>query len=209
MEIQFSDFSEQELTQILHHRTEAHSVINHEVSGQLARLYQALRSSESKLTLREMIKWTRRQKKSGKAWPLVGYVFLVTRLTPFSLEVPRLQEKFKTVFPGFSPPTHAAGYAVQQEGKYIRFINGELTVRREGILTKSMLFHNNKQPPSSFLIALVHLAFACDLNEPVCLVGPSCYKTLLVETWIKISSRMSSPHNNFTKVIFFESVVNG
>lgn len=41
-------------------------------------------------------------------------------------------------------------------------------------------------PPASFQKALVRLVFAVQAAEPVLLVGPTCYKTLLVETWATI-----------------------
>jgi hypothetical protein len=54
----------------------------------------------------------------------------------------------------------------------------------DNILDPASLFPG--KIPATFLRTLVRLALAIKSGEPVLLRGPSCYKSLLIDTWIKI-----------------------
>jgi MoxR-like ATPase len=194
MEVQFTDFTEDDLVDIVQGRQEvgfSGSRPNQVMSRSLARFYQKVHPTESRITLREIIKWTRRQHKHAKSWPLVGLSFMESRLIPSSPQLMNLRADFEACFPGCKFPDNSAKVrrVVQETKDLIAFYDGELVVKKEGMLSRSPLFARDHSPPKSFLDALIKVAFACDMKEPVLLVGPSCFKTLLVQTWVDITRR--------------------
>eukprot|EP00961_Rhodomonas_salina_P028121 380087-Rhodomonas_salina.1 len=56
-------------------------------------------------------------------------------------------------------------------------------------LSRSALWVNGRKPTEAFQRALVNVALAAKASEPILLVGPSCYKSLLVRTWAEITGQ--------------------
>ena len=74
----------------------------------------------------------------------------------------------------------------------MEFREGALEVRVKGAkLENSYLFKENHQPPASFKKHLVRLAIALENKEPVLLIGPTSFKSLLLQTWTEITNRNS------------------
>jgi len=67
------------------------------------------------------------------------------------------------------------------------FKEGSLLVTLKNIrLTDSPLWSHG-DPPQSFLRQLVRFVFAVYNQEPVLLIVPTCYKSLLINTWATIT----------------------
>jgi hypothetical protein len=72
---------------------------------------------------------------------------------------------------------------IKTRNGYVEFRDGTLEVRVKGAkLENSFLFKENHQPPASFKKHLVRLAIALENKEPVLLIGPTSFKSLLVQT---------------------------
>jgi hypothetical protein len=154
------------------------------------------------MSLREIIKWLHRQEIfKSKDYALVGQSLLASK---FLFESKNYDELF-TILTGKSekdtansPGKGPAGGSLklllpvqveQVTESAVCFTEGSLEVTMPGILlTRSPLWANNRAPPAKFLRQLVRLAFAVYSQEPVLFVGPTCYKSLLVETWMEITA---------------------
>lgn len=145
-----------------------------------------------RISMREIIKWLHRQAVFGtQEFPLVGQSLLASKLMPGSQNHEELMKVLK-----LSHSTRLTSSA-NQHGNQVTFTEGSLSVTLDDVmLSRSPLWSKGHSPPAKFVQHLVRLAFAVKNEEPVLLIGPTCYKTLLIDTWVKITGASE----NFIKV---------
>ena len=200
LEVQIGGFPQDELSQIIAHRHDSShpgstNPVTPAVADQLAAVYFKL---QSQCTMREIIKWVRRYHMfsltapvTQGSWPLAGLSLLSPRFQPGSEQLGKLASIFQQVN-GWSAPAAYDGkpVTIKQTPKGVHFAEGSLSVIVAGSqLEHSRLFRHGRCPPAPFQRSLVRLAFAVSNREPVLLVGPSSYKTLLVTTWVELLGR--------------------
>ena len=163
---------------------------------QIARVYQQLQQSNIPCTLREVIKWVRRVhlvhngQQQVASWPTVGMSLFAPRTLPESAEAKQLQKAFQQTSWSTADISSEQAVSVTDTPEGVQFAEGQLSVVVPGAqLNRSFLFRDQHQPPKSFVRSLVRLAFAVQNHEPVLLVGPTSYKTLLVSTWAALQGR--------------------
>ena len=203
VEVQFADFTESELSQIVRNRRESGGFpVDDERAEKVAKLYQLLRSdgrASFAITMREIIKWTRRKKSFLQApWDVVGYSLLDSRLKDGAARA-QLKTCFDQAFQrlqGLQVLGHQSAASIRQNGDTVTFSDSGLELAMQGFdLARSPLWQNGRQPPASFIKCLCRVAFCVKHREPVLLIGPSSCKTLLVHTWMSISG-----HSELVKV---------
>ena len=200
LEVQIEGFPEDELHQIIAQRHDsfqpgATNPVSPKVAKQLAAVYFQL---QNQCTMREIIKWVRRYNMfsctapaTEATWPLAGLSLLAPRYQPRSDQSARLASIFQQV----EEWSVSAAYGdkpvtITQTPTGVQFTEGPLSVIVPGSqLEHSRLFQQGRRPPAPFQQSLLQLAFAVSNREPVLLVGPSSYKTLLVATWVELQGR--------------------
>jgi MoxR-like ATPase len=181
------------------------------VAGTLAKVYRVMNSKgliKPPLTMREVVKWIRRFNivRSGQYAVMPDQRLWVA--SGLSLLAPRVDESRRgelasllcTEFRVDECFLVDVAEPIALLDKEVRFRQGEAMVsfpvgsdRGQVNLAQSPLFGVDIlrgrllfSPPLSFQRALVQVVFATRACEPVLLVGPSCYKSLLVDTWCRI-----------------------
>ena len=147
--------------------------------------------------MREIIKWIRRvnllsrgDKQALVEWSSVGLSMFASRALPQSPEMQQVQKAIQQA--GWEPAGSSSeqSFSVKDTPEGVEFREGHQSVTVPGSALKhSFLFKNQRQPPKQFVRSLVQLAFAVQNREPVLLVGPTSYKTLLVSTWVTLQGR--------------------
>ncbi|CAF3786308.1 unnamed protein product [Rotaria socialis] len=193
LEIQFDEFPESELSEILLRRNQSDkqkqkNLIN-QIANSLASFYHQLIQTPSRITFRELIKWIRRYElfSSGKdVWPMVGASLLTSK---YPLESPIRQgliNDLKTKWPNISIPTGSQIEIKDVGGGLVRFRENDLHVDvKTSVLSQSII----STWPLTFQRTLTRIAQAVHANEPVLLIGPTSCKTLIVETWTRVLNR--------------------
>ncbi len=198
LEVQISNFSQAELAEIIALRQDPQSgPVAPTDAQQIACVYQHLQQSGTPCTMREVIKWVRRVQlfngngKQGSAtWPVVGMSLFAPRMLPDSVEAKQLHKALLQTSWSVADISSQQAVSVTDTPLGVRFTEGHLSVIVPGSqLNRSFLFKNQRQPPKQFVRSLVRLAFAVMNHEPVLLVGPTSYKTLLVSTWVALQGR--------------------
>jgi hypothetical protein len=185
------------------------------VAASIAAVYCALNAVQMVkplLTMREVVKWIRRFNlmKLGQTgtplpslWVTAGWSLLSPRV-----EKERHKELGDALCRAFLSAGKSLSVDIAQpitlEGLQVRFKQGDATLSLpvgdgpgQVRLDRSPLFVVQrgvlvKSPPKSFQRTLVQVVFATHACEPVLLLGPTCYKSLLVETWCRIFGRTDS-----------------
>jgi hypothetical protein len=210
LEVQIADFEKDELALVIRGCSEAsgYDLPQHD-ADRIAQVYEQLKTSKHRMTLRDLVKWTCRKHKFSEApWGRIGLTMFESLLhhkqshravgstsghSVLEMEALEVEKVFSDAF----NPGHAINHAIPtnvsikpcENGKCI-FSSGGVSVEFQGInLEASFLLRDKKQPPEVFQRALVCIAFAVKASEPVLLVGPSCFKSLLVRTWAEITGR--------------------
>lgn len=209
MEVEVEDFETDELQEILTNRpVQIRSGITRTVSEnaarQLALVYGQLKgcNEAQRITMRELIKWIRRRfnfhgkQDENLAWFYSGQALLLPRAaTEKSARVisTALEQEFNISHgPGQmvgSPPLDPNIARFTSTGGQDSFvvIVGSAHCEVRGCLTRAPLWSDKL--PEAFIKSLALLFLAVDNNEPVMLVGPTAYKSVLVETWAWITGR--------------------
>ena len=203
LEVQVSDFDTNELVKIIIKKDQTtHSMINtgslrpisEESSKSIANIYKTLRMKNLSVTLREIIKWIRRKKNFNiEGYHLTGYQLLSSRYAN--------DKEVKDIFKKEYQFIHDQSFedikvSIKQIDNDIHLQEGTLRMVLRGCnLSNSKLFNNDKEPPECFTKSLIRLGFAALNKEPILIVGPSSYKSLLVHTWNEISKTNSSSNN--------------
>ena len=197
LEIQFNDFEETELKQIILQRKiggELDAYIDEKTAENVSKLYNQMKNTKFRLTMREIIKWLNRQALFQQvnreyfiklySYPQVLFSILGAR---FPTQLSTLQTNINDIWKMRVNTNEVAN--ITKYDDYIEFKEGPLEVRVKGIqLNRSVLFQN-RVPPPTFTKYLVRLAIALQNKEPVLLIGPTCFKSLLIQTWIEITNR--------------------
>jgi MoxR-like ATPase len=157
LEVQVNDFPQAELPEIIQRRWDSgKSTIP---SAKLAELYYALASTPNRITMREIIKWVRRQSLfQHSTWQCVGTSLLCGRYLPESDSAHALLAQFDRVW-GSVP--RSSDVLVEQKGPNVFFKEGMMNITLPGVsLARSPLWSHGRCPPESFLRVLARIAFA-------------------------------------------------
>eukprot|EP01127_Copromyxa_protea_P008978 TRINITY_DN2080_c0_g1_i4.p1 TRINITY_DN2080_c0_g1~~TRINITY_DN2080_c0_g1_i4.p1 ORF type:complete len:7466 (-),score=1064.85 TRINITY_DN2080_c0_g1_i4:44-22441(-) len=196
LEVQVSEFSSDELPEIILRRKESNrkrpETLTIDECKYLAGVYTDLMPTPMRISMREIIKWLNRQALyNQKDIALVGQSLLAPKLTPGT---PNFDKLFKVLK---ISSTKVIVSITQEIGNKVCFREGTLSFTKDNVvLSRSPLWRRGHSPPQKFIRQLVRLAFAVHSEEPVLLIGPTSCKTLLVETWVKITGA----EENFVKV---------
>lgn len=194
LEVQVRDFDAQELPDVIRKRREdgREPPPPPEEAQRLANVYGAVQDNkQQRLTYRDILKWVRRKHAFGAqaSWGRIGMSLFESRFRQQGVDVLRgaIQKEF-----GLTDQPNTV--VIKQGDGHCTFSAGVVSVTLPGIkLAASPLFRgaNGDRIPEVLRAALVNVAFAVKAREPVLLVGPSCYKSLLVRTWAEITGRVS------------------
>ena len=189
------DFPAGELSQIILRRADKDVAVPLIVAKQIEQLYVQLQQNDSiEFTMRDIIKWLRRHNQPGSssAWWISGLLLLYPRIQARSEESARLIETFAAIegWAGAASFKLDSVVDMQQTVNGVTMVQGPYKMLVEGAqLGASSLFGEGRRPPQSFLRALMQLAVAAQHQEPVLLVGPTSFKSLLVKTWAAITGK--------------------
>ena len=186
LEVQFNDFEQTELVSIIINKKDTQT-IDEATAQNIASVYRKLRENNIQITMREIIKWIRRQ----ATFPTSSYHFIGLQLISgryskqdkVSLVKKLIYDEWK-----INEPLTRKLHIEQLDDATVLLEEESMRVVLEDNcrLDRSFLFANGRMPPKSFVRALVRLSIAVRSNEPVLLIGPSAYKSLLVQTWTRI-----------------------
>lgn len=166
----------------------------------IAKFYCNSLNTKNQISMREVIKWLNRQAVfESEIYELIGLSLLEPRI---SLKDTNSRKELQTnLLNSFGRKDfnliENENYEIitNNNNNEVVFKQGFLQVKFENIkVQNSHLWENNKKPPENFIKYLVKIAFAVKSNEPILLVGPSCFKSLLIETWIQIVNRKNEFH---------------
>ena len=200
LEVQVVDFETFELIEIIKKKhdqlttsKQIASLIDEDSLKNMANIYKTLRENNFNVTLREFIKWLRRKEKDTDSYHLIGYQLFSSRYAN--------NKDVKVIFKSEYKKLNAESFDdiqmnITQSGSEIHFEESSLKMTlKDCDISYSKLFQGGKKPPQNFVNSLIRLAFAALNKEPIMLIGPSCYKSLLVRTWHEISKRKSKTNN--------------
>ncbi|CAF1101764.1 unnamed protein product, partial [Didymodactylos carnosus] len=192
LEVQFGEFPQNELAEIIRKRNEIEkqkpSCLTDESTHQLAKFYHQVISTRSRITFRELVKWLHRHalfSPKKELWPIVDASLLGAKYSLDSTTRQTLLKDLGTVWPKiFMSPNPQI--EIKEIGGQVCFREGELSVDLPNMTQINNVISNS---PETFHRSLVRLALAIHTKEPVLLIGPTSCKTLLVETWTRLSNR--------------------
>ena len=166
------------------------------VASQLAELYLKLKPLPCAITLREIIKIVRRHelfRRNGTAasWWDVTLSFLMARMDGAP---PATREKVVStikLIEGWvnveSPFNWEVSIAHSDKG--VRFREGPLSlVIPDARLSDCAVWSSERPPPKRLQRKLVQLVFALAAGEPVLLIGPTSFKTVMVNMWMDLTN---------------------
>jgi hypothetical protein len=209
LEVQVEDFPRAELATILHQRREIGSNSSSlELANceQLAQMYIELsQNADDRITLRELIKWIRRKLlfEPTCSWAFAGFTFLSSRRLRVGVsdKLDELENKFIRIFGGRESKLQGSEITIEYhelqgssgQGSVVFSERLEqsrgIEIRETSSLSFSPLFEKGRKPPMRFQHALVRLMQAYKAGEPVLLIGPTSFKSLLVQTWAKLCQK--------------------
>ncbi|CAF1360682.1 unnamed protein product [Adineta steineri] len=213
LEVQFQDFPVDELPDIIFQRAEPDKqkpkCLTRETTNDLAKFYHCVIKEPYRITFRELIKWLHRHalfSTNNDLWSIVGSSLLCSKFGSDSDTRKKLIKDFETIWPQLGSLSAKDNYPIEikqihrslndsgfeQNNNIVSFKEGNLMMDIKRIdLNLSFLWNSQIQlePPNSFKRSLIRIAFAVQSKEPILLVGPTSSKTLLVETWARISHR--------------------
>jgi midasin len=191
MEIQVKDYSEEEMKEIIGKRREKNEQPpTQEFTNALSSFYALSKSSPFAITMREIIKWTRRRTELQSSWAEVGFSLLSSRVS--SSETGLLSDLVQFLTSATTakllPQLRTSpDFSIVPESKRVKFSEGSIHAELPYDLLQSSLWKSNREPPKSFRKQLVRLVHAVKMKEPVLLVGPSSFKSKLLDTYLAIS----------------------
>ncbi|XP_057291392.1 uncharacterized protein LOC130614024 [Hydractinia symbiolongicarpus] len=205
--ITFNDFTEDEVRFIIEKRSLA--LLNSEMQCEikdnsvfLAKAYSVINESIKKsskplfgagvkLTIRELLKWIKRKCIYRYDWGLIGFDLLYTRVREEDIQL--LASLLLEAFPKCNAlkKPDLCKPNVMVDRKRMQLINRNNTDQRLPNFKipdkDSDMFWNmltNSSP--LFLEKLWNVCIAISCNEPVLLIGPTSYKSHLINTWCKM-----------------------
>ena len=197
VQLHVGDFPRGELSKIIISRADEgqEAAVPPGVAKQMEDLYFQLQKDEGlDFSMRDIIKWLRRHRHLGRSshWWISGLSLLHPRIQAQPDASRRLIEAFASVdgWSGAASSRPDSIVDVCQHGDNVKMTQGSYSILLEGAqLSSSSLFNNKRCPPQSFLRALLQIAVAAQHREPVLLVGPTSFKSLLVKTWAAITAQ--------------------
>ncbi|CAF4415448.1 unnamed protein product [Rotaria sp. Silwood2] len=193
VEIQFDEFPEVELSEILRRRNkpDKHKQTNltDQSAKSLALFYHQLIRTRSRITFRELVKWLRRHElfsRGKEFWPMIGVSLLAGKYPLESYTRQTLINDLNTIWPNAIIPKISQIDVRDIGGGLVRFQENDVFVDVNTTLLSQSIIPIS---PKTFQRTLVRIALAICAGEPVLLVGPTSYKTLIVETWTRLSNR--------------------
>ncbi|CAF4694006.1 unnamed protein product, partial [Rotaria sp. Silwood1] len=192
LEVQFDDFPANELPKIIYERNEPGKekpkCLKEESTEKLSDFYHKVIKKQSRITFRELVKWLHRHaifSPDKELWPVVGASLLAVKYPSESSMNESLMQDLGKVWPNIkllkTPPIE-----IRSVGTSVRFREDDLYIDVSNMKLSDSVVSTS---PESFRRSLVRLALAVHAKEPVLLVGPTSCKTLLVETWARLSDR--------------------
>ncbi|CAF4810853.1 unnamed protein product, partial [Rotaria sp. Silwood1] len=204
MEVQIEDFSHNELETILKKRVEEPLIgvprlistnelkTNSQMATTMASIYIALQNNPNlRITMREIIKIERRAlmfSNNSDNWPDAAKSLLLLKFSKSSIHFNSLAKlladkcniELKQMQIDSQP-------RIEETESGVKFSLGQIQASfSEAKREQSDLFKSDSSPPYSFQRALVQIAVAVKAREPILLIGPTSFKTLLVKTWTQI-----------------------
>ena len=195
VQLHVGDFPAGELSQIIVSRADEalEAEVPHDVAKRMEHLYFQLQKDDSiAFSMRDIIKWLRRHKHQARpsAWWVSGVFLLSARVHASSQASSKLVEAFAAI-DGWSKAASLkpdAPVDIQQTERGVSMTQGSFNILvQDAHLSASSLFKDRRSPPQSFLRALIRVAAATQHREPVLLVGPTSFKSLLIQTWAAIT----------------------
>ena len=195
VQLHVGDFPAGELSQIIVSRADEalEAEAPHDVAKRMEHLYFQLQKDDSiAFSMRDIIKWLRRHKHQARssAWWVSGLFLLSARVQASSQASSKLVEAFAAI-DGWSRAASSkldALVDIQQTERGVSMTQGSFNILvQDAQLSASSLFKDRRSPPQSFLRALIRVAAAAQHREPVLLVGPTSFKSLLIQTWAAIT----------------------
>ena len=214
IEVQIGDFTIQELEEILLRRkgiipgnVDRISVdTRQKIAKALATVYtkiNALKFDDMQLTMREIIKWSRRrlalfpeplnEQHELHQWCYAGWSLLMPKLNNTEL-ITKLKETLSSAFhvDEVSPNLDKQIFTVNpQDPSKLTSISVDNIVLADIDLNLRRCSFTFEQWPKKFQIALARLFVASRCNEPCLLVGVTSYKSLLISTWLELTNSSS------------------
>ncbi|CAF5029359.1 unnamed protein product, partial [Rotaria sp. Silwood1] len=192
LEVQFDDFPANELPKIIYERNEPGKekpkCLKEDSTEKLSNFYHKVIKKQSRITFRELVKWLHRHaifSPDKELWPIVGTSLLAVKYPSESLMNESLMQDLRAVWPNITLLKNPT-IEIRSIGTSVRFREADLYVDVPNMTLKNSIIPTS---PESFHRSLVRLALAVHAKEPVLLVGPTSCKTLLVETWARLSGR--------------------
>ena len=193
LEIQFNEFPLNELAEIIQKRheigKEKPSCLTDESSVQLDDFYHRVLHTRSRITFRELVKWLHRHalfSSRRELWPIIGNSLLGAKYPLDSTIREQLVGHLQSIWPKILMSSNSQIEIKKIDDGKVRFREGELLIDLPNITLNDTVIPTS---PETFHRSLVRLALAIHAKEPVLLVGPTSCKTLLVETWARLSNR--------------------
>ncbi|CAF4794749.1 unnamed protein product, partial [Rotaria sp. Silwood1] len=202
LEVQFGDFPQDELSQIIEQREEQGKqkpkCLNKKSAEEISKFYHYIINKPTRITFREIVKWLHRHSlfsPNTDLWSKVGISLLCAKYAQKSNIRKELIDDFNKIWPRLGKIN--ADFVSKIDIKTIPpnqlcFTEDELSVDIiPAKLENSDLWNSNNQimPPETFRRCLIRIAHAVKAREPILLVGPTSCKSLLVETWAIITNR--------------------
>ncbi|CAF4499017.1 unnamed protein product, partial [Rotaria sp. Silwood2] len=193
VEIQFDEFPEVELSEILRRRNKSdkHKQTNltDQSAKSLALFYHQLICTRSRITFRELVKWLRRHElfsRGKEFWPMIGVSLLAGKYPLESYTRQTLINDLNTIWPNTIIPKLSQIDIRDIGGGLVRFQENDVFVDVNTTLLSQSIIPIS---PKTFQRTLVRISLAICAGEPVLLVGPTSCKTLIVEAWTRLSNR--------------------
>ncbi|CAF4073881.1 unnamed protein product, partial [Rotaria magnacalcarata] len=192
LEVQFGEFPENELSEIIKKRDEIGkkkpSCLTDASTRQLASFYHRVVDTRSRITFRELVKWLHRHalfSPQKDLWPIVGASLLGAKYSLNSTIRETLLKDLQSTWRQIPMPSNPQ-IEIKEINGQVRFREGPLYIDVPNMtLVDSLVLAS----PDSFHRSLIRLSHAIHAKEPVLLIGPTSCKTLLVETWARLSNR--------------------
>ena len=192
--IQFNDYSSAELMDIISKRIDNGILLEEQIK--LANLYIKLKSTNYRITMREIVKCLKRQQKNKDNKYKFSDILISVLGSCYNEQLQNFMEKFNEVwFPDDLktqiPPksTDDAKSDIKTSNEGITFSEGKLQVLFKDIHVESSIIDNLDKYPNKIRKLLSRLALAIHNREPVLLIGPTSFKSFLIQRWVQIFSR--------------------
>ena len=192
LEVQFKEFPEKELPQIIAQRKqigkEKPPCMSENSSVKLAQFYHRVTGTRLAITFRELVKWLHRHailSPDKELWPIIGVSLLAAKYPLHAKMRDELISHLGAVWQEWGSPT-SWRVNIRSMDADVRFTEGDLSIDVKNMKLDDRIVESS---PLTFKRSLVRLALAVHAKEPVLLVGPTSCKTLLVETWAQLTKR--------------------